>query len=59
MFNINEIKIDFILYPFKWPQRFEWIDKSRLRSVIDIIPMKLQAVSNRFSKKDFGILLFY
>jgi len=40
MFSINDIKIDFILYPFKWHQPFEWIEKSRLISVTDIIPMK-------------------
>jgi hypothetical protein len=42
MFLINNIKVDFVLYPFDWLNSFE-----------DIIPMKLQAISNRFSKKDF------
>ncbi|MEO6219764.1 MAG: nucleotidyl transferase AbiEii/AbiGii toxin family protein, partial [Ginsengibacter sp.] len=58
MFSINGIKVDFILYPFKWHQPFELIEKLRLISVTDIIPMKLQALSNRFSKKDFWDIAF-
>ena len=58
MFSINDIKVDFILYPFKWRQPFELIETSRLISVTDIIPMKLQALSNRFSKKDFWDIAF-
>ncbi|MEO8819485.1 MAG: nucleotidyl transferase AbiEii/AbiGii toxin family protein [Ginsengibacter sp.] len=58
MFSINEIKVDFILYPFKWLQQFEALGNSRLLSVTDIIPMKLQALSNRFSKKDFWDIAF-
>ncbi len=58
MFSINEIKVDFVLYPFNWLQQFEQIKDSRLLSVADIIPMKLQALSNRFSKKDFWDIAF-
>ncbi|MEP6948377.1 MAG: nucleotidyl transferase AbiEii/AbiGii toxin family protein [Ginsengibacter sp.] len=58
MFSINGIKVDFILYPFKWNQSFDLTEKLRLISVIDIIPMKLQALSNRFSKKDFWDIAF-
>ena len=58
MFNINGIKVDFILYPFKWLKPFELIEKARLVSLSDIIPMKLQALSNRFSKKDFWDIAF-
>ena len=58
MFNINGIKVDFILYPFKWLQPFELIQESRLISVTDMIPMKLQALSNRFAKKDFWDIAF-
>ena len=60
MFTINNVKVDFVLYPFKWLQPFEIIEGFRLVSIPDIIPMKLQALSNRFSKKDFwdiGFLL--
>ena len=58
MFSINEIKVDFVLYPFDWLQPFEIIDATRLISVQDIIPMKLRAISNRFSKKDFWDIAF-
>lgn len=58
MFSIDSIKVDFILYPFKWLQPFETIDDARLIAVADIIPMKLQALSNRFSKKDFWDIAF-
>lgn len=53
MFLINNIKTDFVLYPFEWTNTFEIIDGTRLLSSEDIIPMKLQALSNRFAKKDF------
>jgi predicted nucleotidyltransferase component of viral defense system len=53
MFLVNEVKVDFVLYPFEWSQRFEITEGARLISPEDIIPMKLQAISNRFSKKDF------
>ncbi|MGZ8559894.1 MAG: nucleotidyl transferase AbiEii/AbiGii toxin family protein [Chitinophagaceae bacterium] len=57
-FSINEVKVDFVLYPFEWLQPFEVIDATRLISLRDIIPMKLQAISNRFSKKDFWDIAF-
>lgn len=53
MFMINEVKADFVLYPFDWSFPFEISEGLRLISIEDIIPMKLQAISNRFSKKDF------
>ena len=60
MFLIDDIKIDFVLYPFEWVRPFDEIDSCRLIHLDDMIPMKLQALSNRFSKKDFwdvGFLL--
>ena len=53
MFMINEVKADFILYPFEWSLPFEISEDIKLINLEDIIPMKLQAISNRFSKKDF------
>ena len=53
MFLIDDIKIDFVLYPFEWVRPFDEIDSCRLIHLDDMIPMKLQALSNRFSKKDF------
>lgn len=53
IFNVNDIKVDFVLYPFEWRHPFEVIEGARLISIEDIIPMKLQAVSNRNAKKDY------
>lgn len=53
MFIIDGVKVDFVLYPFEWSQPFDITGGARLISPEDIIPMKLQAISNRFSKKDF------
>lgn len=53
MFIVEGVKVDFVLYPFEWNYPFETIEETRLISLRDIIPMKLQAISNRFSKKDF------
>jgi len=58
MFTIENVKVDFVLYPFNWLLPFETIEESRLISVSDMIPMKLQALSNRFSKKDFWDIAF-
>ena len=58
MFTIENVKVDFILYPFNWLLPFEKIDNARLIAIPDIIPMKLQALSNRFSKKDFWDIAF-
>jgi hypothetical protein len=53
MFLINGIKTDFILYPFQWQYPLIETDGVRLTGIEDLIHMKLQAVSNRFAKKDF------
>jgi predicted nucleotidyltransferase component of viral defense system len=52
MFSIDEIKVDFVLYPFPWLKTFEIVSAIRFLSLEDIIPMKLQAVSNRNLKRD-------
>jgi predicted nucleotidyltransferase component of viral defense system len=53
IFNIDETKVDFVLYPFPWLQPFEQGENIRLLHLQDLIPMKLQAVSNRNAKKDY------
>jgi predicted nucleotidyltransferase component of viral defense system len=53
LFSIDDVKVDFVLYPFPWLQTFDVIEEIELLSIKDIIPMKLQAVSNRNAKKDF------
>src|SRR6266545_1992122 len=41
LFNIDDIKVDFVLYPFRWLYPFDIFNEIRLLSVPDIIPMKL------------------
>jgi predicted nucleotidyltransferase component of viral defense system len=53
LFFIHEIRVDFVLYPFPWKFPIETINNFRLAAIEDIIPMKLQAIENRKSKKDF------
>lgn len=53
LFSINDIKVDFVLYPFPWLRPFTVEDGIQLLDLTDIIPMKLQAVSNRNAKKDY------
>lgn len=53
MFNINDVKVDFVLYPFPWLKPFEMEEGIRLISLYDLIPMKLQAAGNRNAKKDY------
>jgi predicted nucleotidyltransferase component of viral defense system len=53
LFSIEDIKVDFVLYPFPWLLPFDRIEGIRVLSVKDIIPMKLQAASNRNAKKDY------
>ena len=53
MFSINDVKVDFILPPFAWLQPFDIIEGTKSISIEDIIPMKLQAASNRNAKKDY------
>ena len=58
MFTIDNVKVDFVLYPFNWLMPFETIGGARMLALQDMIPMKLQALSNRFSKKDFWDIAF-
>ena len=49
----NIVKIDLIKYSYPLINPISNVDKIRLLSVEDIIPMKLSAVAGRGSKKDF------
>jgi predicted nucleotidyltransferase component of viral defense system len=49
----NFIKVDIVKYTYKLLKQAVVIDGIRMLSIEDIIPMKLSAVSNRGSKKDF------
>ena len=58
LFSIDDIKVDFVRYPFPWQLPFEIIEEIKMLSIADIIPMKLQAVSNRNAKKDYWDIAF-
>ncbi len=54
----NYIKIDIIKYPYPLIDKVIEIDEIRMLSKKDIIPMKLSAIGNRGSKKDFYDIYF-
>ena len=58
LFVINDVRVDFVLYPFPWFLSFEETNGARLLSVRDIIPKKLQATGNRNAKKDYWDIAF-
>lgn len=51
--NINGVKTDFVHHPYPLLQPFETINDVRLFSLPDVTAMKLQAITQRGSKKDF------
>ncbi len=50
---INQVKTDFVLHPHHLLKPIEVIDGIRMFSIEDVTAMKLQAVTQRGSKKDF------
>jgi predicted nucleotidyltransferase component of viral defense system len=52
-FFVNEIKIDVVCYPYQWLDIPYTEDNLQLASIKDIAPMKLAAITNRGTKKDF------
>lgn len=52
-FYINDIKVDFVSLPYKWIDEPVLEDSISLASIKDIAAMKLAAITNRGSKKDF------
>lgn len=55
---IDGIKVDCVNYPYKWLEECKVIDGVRLASVNDIAAMKISAIINRGTKKDFIDLYF-
>jgi len=58
IFSINNIKVDFVNYSYPWLKDVFLTDKLRLAYPEDISAMKLAAITNRGSKKDFVDLYF-
>jgi hypothetical protein len=58
IYTINNIKVDFVYYPYKWVAPPLIYSNFTLASRPDIAAMKLNAISGRGSKKDFIDLYF-
>ncbi|RPA66578.1 hypothetical protein EF405_20040 [Cyclobacteriaceae bacterium YHN15] len=52
-FFVNDVKVDFVSLPYQWIDDPIMYDSIRLASLKDIAAMKLAAITNRGSKKDF------
>jgi len=55
---VNDVKIDVVNYPYPWLDPILEIENIRMASLRDISVMKVVAITNRGSKKDF-IDLYY
>ena len=58
VFNVNGIKVDLVFYDYAWLAEPCQIDGLVLAAPRDIAPMKLEAITNRGSKKDFIDMAF-
>ena len=55
---LDGIKVDCVNYPYEWLEECKILDGLRLASVNDIAAMKISAIINRGTKKDFIDLHF-
>lgn len=56
--NVNGVKVDIVSYPYKWIDNPVIEDGIILAGTKDIAAMKLSAITNRGTKKDFIDLFF-
>lgn len=56
--KIDEVKVDFVNYRYKFIRDIELMENLRLASIEDIAAMKLAAITGRGAKKDFYDLYF-
>lgn len=56
--NINDVKVDIVTYPYEWIDKPLIEDGVVLAGIKDIAAMKLSAITNRGTKKDFIDLYF-
>lgn len=57
-FTVDDVKIDCVTYPYKWLRPAVVSDGIRLADIPDIAAMKLAAVTNRGTRKDFVDVYF-
>jgi hypothetical protein len=55
---VESVKVDIVYYPYKWLDPVILHENIRLATIRDIAAMKLEAVNNRGSKKDFMDVAF-
>jgi predicted nucleotidyltransferase component of viral defense system len=55
---INDVKVDIVNYPYGWIDPLIETDGIRMAGLKDIAAMKLEAITNRGSKKDFIDIYF-
>lgn len=58
VYVVNDVKVDFVNYDYRWVKPVLNIQGFRLASKEDIVAMKLNAIAGRGSKKDFIDLFF-
>ncbi len=58
IYTINGIKVDIVNYPYLWLKDIIFEDTLKLAGKEDIAAMKLSAITNRGTKKDFIDLFF-
>ena len=58
IYTINGIKVDIVNYPYAWLKDIIFEDTLKLANMEDIAAMKLSAITNRGTKKDFIDLFF-
>lgn len=56
--RLNDVKLDFLKYPYPFVQNYQEIEGVRLVSIENIGTMKLTAIARRGAKKDFFDLYF-
>lgn len=56
--EISNVKTSFFYYPYRVLYEFNRIDSLNVANLLDILPMKVNAVINRGSKKDFIDIYF-
>lgn len=58
IFNIDDLKVDIVNYPYKWIKDEVLTDNLKIADKPDIAAMKLSAITGRGTKKDFIDLFF-
>lgn len=58
VFRINGVKVDIVNYPYNWIEKPVIVDGYTMASLKDIAAMKVAAITQRGSKKDFIDLFF-